>query len=207
MALSTYADLLSSVARWSNRTDLTDDIPTFVSLTTERLNRELRVRQMIGRAVASLDAGYSTLPTDFLEAINLTRGTVVLPYVTEDQIILVKDETGPPEVFTINGTSLQVSPVPTSATSVELTYYKRIPDLADGDLNWVYTSFPSAYLFGALAELAQITVDEKLLLRAEARFAQAIDSITTASNAAPAQPLRTELGQLTRFGDRYVRPF
>lgn len=206
MALSTYSDLLAAVARWSNRTDLTADIPIFVSLATERLNRDLRVRQMIGRAVASLDAGYSTLPTDFLAAINLTRGDVVLDYVTDDQIILVKDEVGDPRVFTINGIELQVSPVPASATSVELTYYKRIPDLSESETNWVFASFPSAYLYGALAELAQVTSDATLLARAEGRFADAVVSIETASAAAPAQPLKTDLNMINP-GARYGRTF
>ena len=51
MALSTYSELLSTVANYLNRDDLTTLIPTFITLTENRLNRELRVRANMVRAI------------------------------------------------------------------------------------------------------------------------------------------------------------
>ena len=46
MALGTYSDLQAAVVGWSNRSDLAALIPDFIMLAEERMNRELRVRQM-----------------------------------------------------------------------------------------------------------------------------------------------------------------
>ena len=57
MALSTYSELQSTVASYLNRDDLTAIIPTFITLTENRLNRELRVRANMVRAVTTTTSG------------------------------------------------------------------------------------------------------------------------------------------------------
>ena len=44
MALGTYSELKTSIANYLNRDDLTAVIPDFITLTENRLDRELRVR-------------------------------------------------------------------------------------------------------------------------------------------------------------------
>lgn len=47
MALTTYALLKTTIANYLNRTDLTSYLGDFITLTESRLNRELRVREMV----------------------------------------------------------------------------------------------------------------------------------------------------------------
>jgi hypothetical protein len=42
MTIATYAELVSEMGDWLNRTDLTAKIPTFVRLFEARMNRRLR---------------------------------------------------------------------------------------------------------------------------------------------------------------------
>jgi len=67
----TYAELKSNIANFLNRSDLTDVIDTFIDSTKSKFNRRLRNKDMIKRATATADGQYLSLPTDWLEAINV----------------------------------------------------------------------------------------------------------------------------------------
>lgn len=69
MAFTSYSDLKTTVANYLGRSDLTTQIPDFIRLAETRLARELRTRQMLKSATASMTGGDSkiALPTDFLE--------------------------------------------------------------------------------------------------------------------------------------------
>ena len=56
MALNTYSALKTSVANWLNRTDLTDEIVDFISLTEADFNSKLRIRKMISETTITIDA-------------------------------------------------------------------------------------------------------------------------------------------------------
>ena len=75
MALTTYAELKTSVGDWLNRTDLATAISDFVSLAESQIERQLRTRQMIVRATASIGTEYSAVPADFLETKSLKLNT------------------------------------------------------------------------------------------------------------------------------------
>lgn len=75
MALATYTDLISGSsgipAYLFGRSDLTANIPDFVTLTEAQLNRRLRVQQMEGRFTATLPG-----PASFTGSISGTTLTV-----------------------------------------------------------------------------------------------------------------------------------
>jgi len=75
MALTTYAELKTSVGDWLNRTDLTTAIPDFISLAEAQIERNLRTRQMIVRSTASINTEYAATPTDFLETKSFVLDT------------------------------------------------------------------------------------------------------------------------------------
>ena len=68
MAFTTYTELKSTVADYLARTDLTTQIPDFITLAEVRLKRDLRIRQMLKVATATMTVSDSTvaLPSDFL---------------------------------------------------------------------------------------------------------------------------------------------
>lgn len=169
--LSTYAELLASIALWLDRDDLEDRIPDFVRLLEARLNRILRVPEMEETTTLTTDAERIDLPTDFrqsralyldtdprqeLEAISL--GTLRTKYA--QQI------TGKPECYAISGSEIVLGPAPDDEYDLILTYYADIDGLdANTSTNWLLAKHPDIYLYGTLvAAEAHIWNDERLPL-------------------------------------------
>ena len=69
MALSTFSELKTEIANYVDRSDLTDQIPTFIKLAEARMNRSLRVRLMESVKLISTvgDSKRYPLPSDYLQ--------------------------------------------------------------------------------------------------------------------------------------------
>ena len=171
MALDTFAGLKTTIADYLNRDDLTAIIPTFITLAEAKLNRKLRVRQMLKRATASVDSQYFAYPADWLQAKEFQLNTnpiVRLQFVTEaygDELKANRYVSiGQPAYYTITGTQLEFIPAPDSTYSAELTYYAKIPALSDANTsNWLLAYAPDLYLYGALLEAAPYLKDDERL--------------------------------------------
>ena len=72
---SNFGELKTEIADTLNRTDLTSVLPTFIKSGHAKVNRELRTRQMIQRATASIDSEYTQLPSDFLQVRDIRLNT------------------------------------------------------------------------------------------------------------------------------------
>lgn len=149
MALSTYADLKSSVAGWLNRTDLTAIIPDFVRLAEAEIRRDVRVRAMQSSVAGSIAAGIITLPADFIEARRLVVNDRELSYITpEEHQRLMRAGYSDVRYFTIVGQEVWVLNGGTSSYS--LLYWAAFAALsADSDANWLLTTAPDVYLWKA----------------------------------------------------------
>lgn len=161
MATSNYAELKSAVADWLNRADLTSAIPNFVALAEAKFNRDLRTRQQVKRAYATLTGQYIQLPTDWAEGINLqlnVNPVRVLDFVTTDQADRIKARRygdTDADAYTIVGSQLEVIPVVGDDTEIEMAYYAKIPALSDSNTtNWLLTEWPDLYLYGTLVHAA-----------------------------------------------------
>src|SRR4051794_29214485 len=66
MAISTYAELQTAIASWMARTDLTTNIPDFITLFEAEAARRLRVRPMETVGTITTTSGTGALPTGFL---------------------------------------------------------------------------------------------------------------------------------------------
>lgn len=161
MAISNYAELKSAVADWLNRADLTSAIPNFVALAEAKFNRDLRTRQQVKRAYATLTGQYIQLPTDWAEGINLqlnVNPVRVLDFVTTDQADRIKARRygdTDADAYTIVGSQLEVIPVVGDNTEIEMAYYAKVPALSDSNTtNWLLTEWPDLYLYGTLVHAA-----------------------------------------------------
>lgn len=171
MALDTFAGLKATIADYLNRDDLTAIIPTFITLAEAKLNRKLRVRQMLKRATASVDSQYFAYPADWLQAKEFQLNTnpiVRLEFVTEAYGDELKANNyvapGKPGYYTIIGTQLEVIPTPDATYTGELTYYAKIPALSDSNTsNWLLAYAPDLYLYGALTEATPYLKDDERL--------------------------------------------
>lgn len=170
----TYAELLTRVADWLHRSDLTSVIPLFVQLTEEKLNRDLRVRDMeIALAETAITDNRITLASDVLDVKTLWVPLhESAPLSAQSfEAVLAGGTQGLPTMYAHQGSDLYLN----GTGSVQGVLYQRIPALQTASSNWLSTKAPSVYLFGALYESAIYTkADPSVYL---AKYTEALDSI------------------------------
>lgn len=181
MALANYADLLSAVAGWLNRTDLTATIPDFIKLAEAEFNRKLRTIEMEARTTLTLVSDTYALPADFLGARSLSIANTALEYVPPSEIF---DDTGTgtyPTRYTVTDGAFFFRPAPSSG-SVALEYYQSIPALTSGNTtNWLMTKHPDLYLFGTCAQAEFYLVNDQRVPLWKARTEELIEQINQAT--------------------------
>ena len=191
MAISTKAELHTAVANWLNRSDLTSRIPEFISLAEASFNRNLRTREMLVRSTASTSGQYVSLPTDFLEMLNIELTSTTPPkrlvYITSDRSDDYRErqnnKTGIPDYYTIEGTSIQLLPTPNEAVTVQLNYYQDIPalsGLADSANNWILSAHPDVYLYGTLMQASPYIMAPQSAQQWDALLVRSVQELTAA---------------------------
>ena len=188
MAISTYSELTAAIADWLNRSDLTSAIPSFISLSEAQMNRNLRVRQMVSRSEATIDTKYSALPAGFLETKNFkvisSNPITPIEFATEEQLDDYDASTtaaGKPKYFGVVGNQVRVHPSPDTGYTCELVYYAQIPALSGTNTtNWLLTSSPDAYLYGALSQSAPYLKDDERIAVWASLYTSALESIKNA---------------------------
>ncbi len=190
MALSTYAELKTSIGDWLNRSDLSATIPDFISLAEAQIERTLRTRQMIVRANASFDQQYGALPADFLEAKSLkltsTNPPTPLSFLTIDLLDEQSSSytaSGKPKFFGVVGNQLRILPTPDGTYTTELTYFAKLTKLSNGvTTNWLLTSSPDIYLYGALLQAAPYLQDDARIQTWATLYERALNDLRTADD-------------------------
>ena len=193
MSLATYTDLKTSVSNYLERDDLTAVIPDFITLTENRLNRDLRVRVNLVRATTSTTAGteFYDLPSDLIELRNITYNTTndsyALDYVspesgTREYGGLVN---GYPRAYTNLGKNIKLYPTPDAVYEVGINYFRKLVTLSDTNTtNDILTEFPDLYLFGSCKEGAVFLNDTEQLGRFDSLYNAALASVTEAEEKA-----------------------
>ncbi len=184
MAISTYSELKTAVARWIDRTDMDDRIPEFIALAEAQMNRRLRVRHMISRATATISDEYSAVPDDFMGVRTFLLSDRQLEFLDQADIHKLAAEdtsTGEPRFYSVVGGEFRFYPSPDSAYSSELAYWAKIPALSNSNTsNWVLSSHPDAYLYGSLLQAAPYMRDNEQAQVWSSGFDAAIEGIITA---------------------------
>jgi len=193
MALSTYSELQATVANYLNRDDLTTLIPTFITLTENRLNRELRVRANMVRATTTTTAGqaFYDLPSDLIELRNITYDnnsqSHALRYLSPESVSREYGTilSGQPRAYTNLGNDLKLTPTPDAAYTISINYYSQLRSLSDNvTTNDVLAEYPSLYLFGSCLEGAIYLNDTDQTNRFGSVFQKALDDVQRAEEAA-----------------------
>jgi len=170
MAITNYGELKSAVSDFLNRSDLDSVIPTFIDFAEAEFNRNLRVRQMVKRAGAVIDARFSAVPADFIEAKDLVVVDVnpvqPLSFVTQQEMAQQRNfeytTAGVPINFTVVGDQFEFVPTPDTEYSLEMAYFAKIDALEDdADTNWLLTDYPDLYLYTALMHSAPYLKDDE----------------------------------------------
>lgn len=155
-----YTTLQEQVANHFVSTELVPFVPTAVELAEAEMNRTVRAREMLSRSFSSVSGQFAALPDDYLEVRTVfidTAGTSHrLEFVTFERMQELREQQHGkrrPCYYTVVGNDLEFLPVPAGATPVDVTYYQRIPALADDNLtNWLIDKHPDMYLYGTLMQ-------------------------------------------------------
>ena len=165
MALSTYAELKTSIANWLNRSDLTSEIADdFIKLTEADFNAKLRIRQMEQIDTVTINAETVTVPTGFISVRSfyiLSGNKYPLEYLTPSNLFETRggSRTGRPRAYTIEADNeteqFRFGPSPDTSYTGYLSYYKAIAALSDSDTsNYILSTHPNIYLYGSLYHAA-----------------------------------------------------
>lgn len=179
MAITNYTELKASIADWLNRQDLTAQIPDFIALAEARINRTLRVREMLVRRRTVTPNQFIALPVDYLETFQLQlppdstgQPNEPLRYIGPDEISVLsaKNITGKTRYYTIIDGAFELLPAPSSGgVELTITYYAKIPVLSSTlPTNWLLTKAPDVYLYASLLTAAPyLNNDERVPVWAE----------------------------------------
>lgn len=185
MALSTYAELQTSIASWLQRADLTARIPDFITLAESQLSTDLDTYWQVARATCSTTADdqYITLPDDVLQikGLLLTNGDTTKPLkllsLTALSSTYTDGSAGLPVAYAQVGNQLKIGPIPDAIYTMELIYKQRIPALADNNTtNWLLTNFPNAYLWASLLAAQPFIINDPRLATFGQLYTQTINS-------------------------------
>lgn len=191
MPISTYAELKASIADWLNRDDLTAAISSFITLAEADINRTLRDWRMEKRSEATLDAQFSALPGDWLETIrlNLVDSSRRLELASDGALAemraSINDQAGRPTHYAHTAGGLELFPTPDASYDAELVYFAKVPALSDtATSNWLLTTAPDVYLYGALTQSAPYLKDDQRTAVWAGLYQSAVSNLNSASERA-----------------------
>jgi len=168
MTIASYSDLVSQVADFMGRSDLTTKIDTFISFVEAEINREWRTLNQLERTTLTLTTGTATvaLPDDFLQLnyIGYSGSSVErLRHISlQDLRQQYYDFTGCPTAYAYDeANTLHFAPTPDDAYELDLVYYEKIPALTSSNTsNWLLARDPRAYFVGCMAFAAEFVEDD-----------------------------------------------
>jgi hypothetical protein len=191
MALTTYSDLQTTVANYLGRSDLSSQIPDFISLAEIRLSRQLRLRQMLKTVTSLTTGGDSTvgLPSDFLSVRDLyidQSPRQPLTYLSPSAF--TRDarahESGVPVFYTQKGLEFELGPQPDTAYVLVLLYYARPEPLSSTNPSNTYLAVcPDVLLYGALLEAEPYLMNDGRVEVWSSLYGNAIQSLAESDNS------------------------
>jgi hypothetical protein len=191
MAITTYAELKTSITDFLNRDDLTTVAPTFISLAEADMQRRVRHWRQEKRSNANLNSRYSDVPGDFLEVIRFGvtgDNNSTLEMISQSQMLDRRmqngNTSGSPRYYALTAGEIELFPSPSAITSTELYYYSKIDALsASTASNWMLENHPDAYLYGSLVHSAPYLSDDSRITMWAALYQAAIDAINAESES------------------------
>lgn len=191
MAISTYAELKAAVSDWLNRDDLTGAIPSFIALAEADMSRKLKDWRMDVVLPVTLSGQYTALPSDWLATtrLNLIAPSSRLDLASDGALAEMRfqrgDMAGKPTHYAHTAGSLEAFPTPDASYAAEMVYRAKIVSLSDAaPSNWLLTSAPDCYLYGALMQAAPYLKDDARIGIWGGLYAEAITGLNEASERA-----------------------
>lgn len=159
MPFSTYDELKTSIASWLNRTDLTSQIPDFITLNEVAMNRLLKTANMEQETTLATTTGVATIavPTGFC---GIRGMRIFVNGVWNDVEVLPLQPslydyvyTNYPVAVTVVGSNFEFRPIPNGVYQIVLNWYGKFTPLSSSNpSNWILADHPDAYLYGSLLQ-------------------------------------------------------
>jgi len=135
MALNTNADLQASIADWLNRSDLSAQIPDFLTLAQLKINRRLSIVEQEILTEITPRAQATTLPvgTKFVISVSDSKGRPI-EAVSMSELLDYAPEGGAVTRYSVSGDNIYFAPTPEStSTETYSVLYSADKDLNGGD--------------------------------------------------------------------------
>jgi len=200
-AFTTYTDLQSTLADYLARTDLTTQIPTFITLAENRLRRDLRIRPML-KVVTTLTAASDptvAIPTDFLEMRDLhIESSPIQTLVYQNPSNFYRNtkastaDSGAPKFYTVMGSEFQFAPIPDSAYTLKMVYYAYPAYLSSSNSSNIFlASCPDLLLYAALGEAEPYLMNDARIATWAQLYDRGLNSLTVSDSAGenPSAPM------------------
>lgn len=189
MPFTSKTDLRSSIKNWIRRTDLTDaEVDDFITICEAEFNRVFRLPQQETRDSAfSISSEYTALPTGFREMRSIFITTspshplkLIAPQAADDYFD--NATTGTPLSYMISGTNLRVFPAPDGTYTADMLYYAAFSALTDSVTNYIFTTHPDIYLWGALVQSAPFIGDDPRVALWQSKYETAAKAVIDEGN-------------------------
>jgi hypothetical protein len=185
MSIRNYDELQTSVAGWLKRTNLSDQIPDFITLAEAGFNRVLRVRQMAATYTRTTNAYTVALPDDFLAAAKIQLDGRTLTYIERYSVDSNDLGRSDGNRYTMIGSQLWLLSRVGASSVLTLDYYQRITPLSDDEpQNWLIEDAPDAYLYGSLMQAEPYLKNDQRVAIWSSLYGQIIDAMTSANTGA-----------------------
>ncbi|WP_457321624.1 phage adaptor protein [Roseateles sp. P5_E11] len=198
MAITTYAELLSAVASWAHRSDLTTIAPDFVSQCEAKLNDSLLLKDQETEATLSTAIGSDsvTLPSNYVSPIAMW--IVISNARTPLTAASPQDFAGTPvntipRYWAIDGDSILFDNPADAVYSCPFRYVAKSNLSVTNTTNALLTRRPDLYLAGAMVEYAIWAKDTEAMAIWGSKFEDAIRAVKAADNRSKSvAPLRVD---------------
>ena len=186
MALDTYADLQTAIADWLNRSDLTTQIPDFITLAEAEIKRRLRRTSITDQI--DVDDEFVAPPSDMAELLSLSLVTgsptrdlplrVCTPEMLAERKARNAGVAGRPTDVAFIAGQLQFAPQPDQTYTANIFYFQSLDPLGTSNpSNVVLDEAPDAYLFGALMQAEPFLEHDERIGTWKQKFDDAIDQL------------------------------
>ncbi len=185
--MTTRNELLSDLDSYFARNDLSNNAKagTWLRIVEARLNRDLRVREMevTGTILTTASTRTVDLPSNWVSFRSLTIDnsldralTPVTPEVNRESALW--SQTGRPEEYSVEGSKVYLSPLPSDIYTLDAVYHSRLSALTnDSDTNDVLTNHYDVYLNGLLEQAAKWIQDLELAAFYKQEFTSIIEDV------------------------------
>jgi hypothetical protein len=199
------SDFCNEIRAWTNVDHSDVLITSWVRMAEERINLELRHKDMICRSTANMVDDSTELPNNWLELTSV-RYPNCRPHrlVTEDEFWTRRAADGPTatvgdafdNIYTIIGNTLMVHPVPAKVPQpITISYYAGLAPISENGPNTFMEKYHRLYVFATLALSAPYMVEDERVMVWETEATRLIGMMNEASRAAKysGSPMKSRL--------------